>query len=138
MQKNTVEPVRIPTSQRFYNRLFLVPKPNNYWKPILHFSTLNKLLKTEKFKMETPVNKDFPPDRGVGHVNRFQGCLLPNTNFIALIHPIQWTIAIPVGVDWPAKHQKKTSCVSTGWPVLTLCTRQVACRTSFCLDSVTS
>ena len=37
--------------------------------------------------------------------------------FIALIHPIQWTIAIPVGTDRPAKRQKKTSCVSTGWPV---------------------
>ena len=35
--------------------------------------------------------------------------------FIALIHPIQWTIANPVGTDRPAKRQKKTSCVSTGW-----------------------
>ena len=38
-------------------------------------------------------------------------------NFIALILPIQWTIANPVGADRPAKLQKKTSCVSTGWPV---------------------
>ena len=37
--------------------------------------------------------------------------------FIALIHPIQWTIANPVGADQPAKRQKKTSCVSTGRPV---------------------
>ena len=37
--------------------------------------------------------------------------------FIALIHPIQWTIAYPVGADRPAKRQKKTSCVSTGLPV---------------------
>ena len=34
--------------------------------------------------------------------------------FIALIHPIQWIIAYPVGADRPAKRQKKTSCVSTG------------------------
>ena len=47
-------------------------------------------------------------------------------NFIALIHPIQWTIAKPVGADRPAKRQKKTSCVSTGWPVPVLCIRQVA------------
>ena len=34
---------------------FLVIKSNNLsWRPILHLSTLNKLLKTEKFKMETP------------------------------------------------------------------------------------
>ena len=42
---------------------------------------------------------------------------LLNDHFIALIHPIQWTIANPVGADRPAKRQKKTSCVATGWPV---------------------
>ena len=31
--------------------------------------------------------------------------------FIALIHPIQWTIALPVGATGPAKSQKKTSCI---------------------------
>ena len=51
--------------------------------------------------------------------------------FIALIHPIQWTIAYPVGADRPAKRQKKTSCVSTGQAGPVLCTRQMACRTSF-------
>ena len=54
-----------------------------------------------------------------------------NLNFIVLIHPIQWTIANPVGTDRPAKHQKKTSCVSTGWPISVLCTRKLAHRTSF-------
>ena len=34
--------------------------------------------------------------------------------FIALIHPIQWTIANPVGADRSAKCQEKTSSVSTG------------------------
>ena len=34
------------------------------------------------------------------------------TFFIALVHPIQWTIAYLVGADRPAKRQKKTSCVS--------------------------
>ena len=52
-------------------------------------------------------------------------------DFIALIHPIQWTIANPVGTDQAAKRQKKTSCVSTGQTGPVLCTRQVACRTSF-------
>ena len=52
-------------------------------------------------------------------------------NFIALIHPIQWTIAYPVGADRPAKRQKKTSCVSTGQAGPVLCTCQMACRTSF-------
>ena len=40
-----------------------------------------------------------------------------NSDFIALILPIQWIIANPVGADRPAKRKKKTSCVSTGWPV---------------------
>ena len=53
------------------------------------------------------------------------------THFIALIHPIQWTIVYPVGADRPAKRQKKTSCVSTGQAGPVLCTRQMACRTSF-------
>ena len=44
-------------------------------------------------------------------------------NFIALIHPIQWTIAYLVGADRPAKRQKKTSCVSTGQTGPVLCTR---------------
>ena len=34
-----------------------------------------------------------------------------NLIFIALIHPIQWTIALPVGATDPAKRQKKTSCI---------------------------
>ena len=52
-------------------------------------------------------------------------------SFIALIHPIQWTNAYPVCADRPAKRKKKTSCVSTGQAGPVLCTRQVACRTSF-------
>ena len=57
--------------------------------------------------------------------------LLLKILFIALIHPIQWTIANPVGSDRPAKHQKKMSCVSTGQACPVLCTRQMACCTSF-------
>ena len=52
--KNAVELVRNKTSLSFFNRLFLVPKPNNRWRPILDLSNLNFFLKTEKFKMETP------------------------------------------------------------------------------------
>ena len=38
----------------FLNLLFLVPKPNNKWRPILVVRKLNLFLKVEKFKMETP------------------------------------------------------------------------------------
>ena len=52
--KNAVEPVANQNSLGFYNRLFLVPKPNNRWRPVLDLSTLNTFLNTESFKMETP------------------------------------------------------------------------------------
>ena len=52
--KNAVEPVENQNSLGFYNRLFLVPKPNNRWRPVLDLSTLNTFLNTGSFKMETP------------------------------------------------------------------------------------
>ena len=53
LDKNAVELVQNPQSLGFYNRLFLVPKPNNRWRPILDLSKLNNYLKTQSFKMET-------------------------------------------------------------------------------------
>ena len=236
MNKNAIELVHKHNSLGFFNRLFLVPKPNNKWRPILDLSLF---LKAEKFKMETPetirtslqqgewvTSIDFkdayfhipiqeqsrkylrfhvqgqtcqfkalpfggqtcqfkalpfglstaPMEftviakevklmaihkgirihqylddwlvRATSHrlclkhtqalvtvcqklgwlVNMEKSELVPKQvfNFIALIHPIQWTIAKPVGADRPAKRQKKTSCVSTGWPVPVLCIRKVA------------
>ena len=54
ISKNAVEWVQNPKSLGFFNRLFLVPKPNNKWRPILDLSKLNLFLRVEKFKMETP------------------------------------------------------------------------------------
>ena len=54
INKNAVEPVEIQNSLGFYNRLYLVPKPNNRWRPVLDLSTLNTFLNTGSFKMETP------------------------------------------------------------------------------------
>ena len=74
--KNAVELVRHQTSLGFFNRLFLVPKPNNKWRPILDLSKLNLFLKTEKFKMETPETIRTSLQQGV-YLNRLQGRLLP-------------------------------------------------------------
>ena len=52
--QNAVEPVATQKSLGFYNSPFLVPKPNNQWRPILDLNTLNNFLNTESFKMETP------------------------------------------------------------------------------------
>ena len=54
IDKHAVELVRNKTSLSFFNWLFLVPKPNKNWRPILDLSNLNFFLKAEKFKMETP------------------------------------------------------------------------------------
>ena len=54
LNKNAVELVQNPQSLGFYKGLFLVPKPNNRWRPILDLSNLNKFLKTRTFKMEIP------------------------------------------------------------------------------------
>ena len=54
IDKNAVELVQNQRSLGFFNWLFLVPKPNNKWRPILDLSKLNLFLKVEKFKMETP------------------------------------------------------------------------------------
>ena len=54
MRKLVVEKVVVKSSLAFYNRLFLVPKPNGKWRPILDLSRLNLFLSTGTFKMETP------------------------------------------------------------------------------------
>ena len=54
LTKNAVEKVTQKNSLGFFNRLFLVPKPNNRWRPILDLSALNKFLRVGTFKMETP------------------------------------------------------------------------------------
>ena len=48
-----------------------------------------------------------------------------------LIHPIQWTIALPVGATGAAKRQKKRPVYNTGRTGHKVCIRQVAHHTSF-------
>ena len=48
----------------FYNRLFLVPKPNRKWRPILDLSWLNLYLSTGTFKVETPETIRVSPQQG--------------------------------------------------------------------------
>ena len=54
LHKKTVEMVRVRASLAFFNRLFIVPKPNQKWRPILDLSALNKFLSVKTFKMEIP------------------------------------------------------------------------------------
>ena len=54
INKNAVELVQNQQSLGFVNRLFLISKPSNKWRPILELSSLNQFLMVQKFKMETP------------------------------------------------------------------------------------
>ena len=38
----------------FYSHVFLVPKPQQRWRPVMDLSRLNAFLLVERFKMETP------------------------------------------------------------------------------------
>ena len=54
LSKNAIERVENVKSLGFYSRLFLAPKPNQKWRPVIDLSRLNTFLHVEKFTMETP------------------------------------------------------------------------------------
>ena len=74
--KNAVEVVQNQKSVGFFNRLFLVPKPNNKWRPILDQSNLNLFLKVSSGE-DTGNHQNLPANGGMGNLDRFQRCLLP-------------------------------------------------------------
>ena len=83
MQKNAVEMVKTQKSLGFFNRIFLASKLNNWWRPILDLSIVNKFLKTGKLKMETPeIIRISPPDREIDNVHSLQGHIFPHTNIL--------------------------------------------------------
>ena len=54
LEKDAIVPVLSPcTTRGFYSRLFLVPKPQNKWRPVIDLSVLNRHLSIPTFKMET-------------------------------------------------------------------------------------
>ena len=53
VQKKAVVPVQNKNSLGFYSRLFLVPKPENKWRPVIDLSVVNTFLHVPTYKMET-------------------------------------------------------------------------------------
>ena len=51
--KRAVVPVQNKNSLGFYSCLFLVPKPENKWRPVIDLSVVNTYLYVPTFKMET-------------------------------------------------------------------------------------
>ena len=81
MEKNAVELVQNQKSVGFFSQLFLVPKPNNKWRPILDLSKKKSFPQGGKIQNGGTGNyQDFPPTKRVGDLNRFQGHLLPHIN----------------------------------------------------------
>ena len=54
LDKGAIEVVQKPSTPGFYSRLFLVPKPNGEWRPVIDLSSLNDFLLIPKFRMDTP------------------------------------------------------------------------------------
>ena len=54
LHKGAIKVIHTQNSLGFYNRLFLVPKPGNHWRPVVDLSSLNKFLAIPQFKMEPP------------------------------------------------------------------------------------
>ena len=69
LSKNVIKRVENVKSLGFYSHLFLVPKPHQRWRPVIHLRRLNTFLHVEKFKMEAPDS------RGMGIVDRSVGRL---------------------------------------------------------------
>ena len=77
VNKNAVEPVENQNSLGFYTRLFLVPKHNNWWRPILDLSTSqNRVVQNGDLR----DNENLSADRGVDNIHRFQRRILPHTS----------------------------------------------------------
>ena len=53
LDKRAVERVSNLNSPGFYSRLFLVPKKNGQWRPVIDLSALNSFVERQPFKMET-------------------------------------------------------------------------------------
>ena len=82
IDKNTVELVHNQTSLGFFNRLFLVPKPNNKWRPHdTRPEQTESLPQDGKIQnRDTGNHQDIPPTRGMGYLNRLQERLFPYSN----------------------------------------------------------
>ena len=72
LSKNAIERVENVKSLRFYSRLFLVTKPHQRWRLVIHLSRLNTFLHIEKFKMETTesIRTSLIPGEWVSSIDR--------------------------------------------------------------------
>ena len=79
--KKAVEMVRVRASLAFFNRLFIVPKPNQKWRPVLDLSALKQFFERKNIQNGNPRdNLDIFTTRGMGVIAGFQRRLFPHSN----------------------------------------------------------
>ena len=119
IHKNAVELVQNQETMGLYNRLFLIKKTNNWWRPILDLSNLNKFLKKFKMEMDIPIQNQ----------SRIAN-LISKLNFYKLI-PYPMDNMLNRSAQTGPPNVRKRRPVSPPAGRSSHCTRQVACRTSF-------
>ena len=56
LSKGAIERVLDPSSPGFYGRIFVVPKRQGGWRPVLDLSSLNRFLTNSSFRLESPTS----------------------------------------------------------------------------------
>lgn len=86
LEKGAVERVFVPSSPGFYSRLFLVPKKDGSWRPVIDLSSLNRFIVLDHFQMENT--------RSIRSSVKLQDWAvsldLADAYFHILIHPQSW------------------------------------------------
>ena len=104
-EKLVVETLVVQSSLACYNHLFLVPKPNNKWRPILDLSQLNRYLSTGTFKMETPETIRISLQKGKW-VTPLDLCVLPHPHpsQVSQVYEVLSKQALLFPLVWPQLH----------------------------------
>ena len=84
--KRAIVPVKDPGTAGFYSLLFLVPKRNGTWRPVIDLSGLNEYLVVDKFKMTTPQSVRLTLSPGDWAISLD----LKDAYFHIPIHPAYW------------------------------------------------
>ena len=86
LAKSAIHKVTYNFQSGFYTRIFLAPKKNGKWRPVINLKPLNQYLKKQHFKMSTPADviQEVEEDDWLISVD------LKDAYFHVPVHPSQW------------------------------------------------
>ena len=84
--KSAIRRVPYNPQEGFYSRIFLAPKKNGKWRPVINLRPLNQFLKKQHFKMSTPAEVIQEVEEGDWLVS----IDLKDAYFHVPIHPSHW------------------------------------------------